>query len=58
MNLIRRVGVARSRRKVLTLVRMPAAGRSHIDRADLLGAGSTAAYVVTDVENPNSPETE
>ena len=45
VRLIGRVGGARPGRKVLTLVHAMIAGASHIDHADMLRAGSTAAVL-------------
>ena len=45
VRLVGRVGGARPGRKVLTLVHAIIAGGSHIDHADMLRAGATAAVL-------------
>lgn len=54
VRLIGRVGGARPGRKVLTLVHAIIAGGSHIDHADLLRAGSTAAVLGHRVMAPST----
>ena len=54
VRLIGRVGGARPGRKVLTLVHAMIAGASHIDHADVLRAGSTAAVLSHRVMAPST----
>jgi hypothetical protein len=54
VRLIGRVGGARPGRKVLTLVHAMIAGASHIDHADILRAGSTAAVLGHRVMAPST----
>ena len=54
MRLVGRVGGARPGRKVLTLVHAMIAGASHIDHADMLRAGSTAAVLSHRVMAPST----
>jgi hypothetical protein len=54
VRLVGRVGGARPGRKVLTLVHAMIAGASHIDHADMLRAGSTAAVLSHRVMAPST----
>ena len=54
VKLVGRVGGARPGRKVLTLVALDVAGGSHIDHADMLRAGSTAAVLGHRVMAPST----
>ena len=54
VRLVGRVGGARPGRKVLTLVHAMIAGASHIDHADMLRAGSTAAVLGHRVMAPST----
>jgi hypothetical protein len=54
VRLVGRVGGARPGRKVLTLVHAMIAGASHIDHADILRAGSTAAVLGHRVMAPST----
>jgi hypothetical protein len=54
VKLVGRVGGARPGRKVLTLVHAMIAGASHIDHADVLRAGSTAAVLGHRVMAPST----
>jgi Transposase DDE domain group 1 len=54
VRLVGRVGGARPGRKVLTLVHAMIAGSSHIDHADVLRAGSTAAVLGHRVMAPST----
>jgi len=54
VRLVGRVGGARPGRKVLTLVHAMIAGGSHIDHADMLRAGSTAAVLSHRVMAPST----
>ena len=54
VRLVGRVGGARPGRKVLTLVHAMIAGASHIDHADMLRAGATAAVLAHRVMAPST----
>ena len=54
VRLVGRVGGARPGRKVLTLVHAMIAGACHIDHADMLRAGSTAAVLAHRVMAPST----